>query len=80
MYEMPGDPLAHPSRVPLKVPLAAGEVLGSMLEKSSRPGAPLRNRTVDLLLTMNTRQVPSPQADRADLAEHEPTRTLTSSR
>jgi hypothetical protein len=35
MYEMPGDPLAHANRVPLKVPLTAGEVLGSMLEKSS---------------------------------------------
>src|SRR5580704_1194330 len=39
--------------MPLKVPLAAGEVLGSMIEKPSLPGAPLRNRTVDLLLTMN---------------------------
>src|ERR1700733_13146420 len=51
-----------------------------MLEKSRRPGASLRNRTVDLLLTMNTRQVPSPQVDRADLAEHERARALTSSR
>jgi tetratricopeptide (TPR) repeat protein len=42
--------------------------------------APLRNRTVDLLLTMNPRQVPSPQVDRADLAKHEPTRALASSR
>jgi hypothetical protein len=40
----------------------------------------LRNRTVDLLLTMNPRQVPSPQADGADLAQHEPTRALTSLR
>jgi hypothetical protein len=80
MYEMQGDPLAHANRVPLKVPLTAGELLGSMLEKSSQPGAPLRNRTVDLLLTMNPRQVPSPQADGADLAQHEPTRALTSLR
>ena len=80
MYEMPGDPLAHPSRVPLKVPLAAGEVLGSMLEKSSRPGAPLRNRTVDLLLTTNHRQVPLAQVALADQEKHEPTRALTSSR
>jgi hypothetical protein len=80
MYEMPGDPLAHANRVPLKVPLTAGEVLGSMLEKSSQPGAPLRNRTVDLLLTMNPRQLPSPQANRADLEKREHTRALTSSR
>jgi hypothetical protein len=42
--------------------------------------APLRNRTVDLLLTMNPRQVPSPQVGCIDLAEHERTRALTSSR
>jgi hypothetical protein len=34
-HEMPGTRLAHPSRVTLKVPLAAGEVLGSRFEKSS---------------------------------------------
>jgi hypothetical protein len=42
-------------------------------------GAPLRNRTVDLLLTMNPRQVPSPQVECADLAKHERTRALTGS-
>jgi hypothetical protein len=47
--------------MPLKLPLAAGQVLGSVLEKSQRPRAPLRNRTVDLLLTMNPRKVPLPQ-------------------
>jgi hypothetical protein len=78
--EMPGDRLTHPSRVPLKVPLAASEVFSSILEKASQPGAPLRNRTVDLLLTMNPRQVPSPQVSHADLAEHEHARALASSR
>src|SRR6202050_5680313 len=62
----------------LKLPLAAGQVLGSVLEKSQRPRAPLRNRTVDLLLTMNPHQVPSPQVNRADLAEHNPAQALTS--
>src|ERR1039457_4328301 len=33
-------------------------------EKLHELGAPLRNRTVDLLLTMNNRQVPSPQVER----------------
>src|ERR1700733_9832144 len=33
-HEMPGTRLAHPSRVTLKVPLAAGRVLGSTFEKS----------------------------------------------
>jgi hypothetical protein len=56
-HEMPGKRLAHPSRVPLRVPLTAGEVLGSKFEKSSQPGAPLRNRTVDLLLTMANQSV-----------------------
>ena len=31
--EMPGDRLAHPSRVSLKVALALGKVLGSAFEK-----------------------------------------------
>jgi hypothetical protein len=35
MYEMQGDPLAHANRVPVKVPLATGEVFGYILEKSS---------------------------------------------
>ena len=30
------------------------EVLGFTFEKRLQPGAPLRNRTVDLLLTMHT--------------------------
>ena len=38
-------------------------VLGSIFEKCSQPGAPLRNRTVDLLLTMDRRGVVSPQAE-----------------
>jgi hypothetical protein len=42
--------------------------------------APLRNRTVDLLLTMNPRQVRFPQVVRADQEEREPTRAITSSR
>jgi hypothetical protein len=42
-------------------------------------GAPLRNRTVDLLLTMNPRQVPSLQVGRVDLEKHQPTRALASS-
>jgi hypothetical protein len=66
--------------MPLKVPLTAGQILGSMLEKAPQPGAPLRNRTVDLLLTMNTRQVPSPQAGRIEQGKHEPPQALTSSR
>ncbi len=40
------------------------EVLGSTFEKRSQPGAPLRNRTVDLLLTMYRSAVPQPQAGR----------------
>lgn len=35
---------------------------------------------MDLLLTMNPRQVPSSQVDRADLEKHERTRALTSPR
>jgi hypothetical protein len=34
-------------------------------------GAPLRNRTVDLLLTMTDRAVPQPQVRSPDQAEHE---------
>ena len=34
------------------------EVHGSIFEKLSQPGAPLRNRTVDLLLTMDHQTVP----------------------
>ena len=37
------------------------EVLGSIFEKRSQPGAPLRNRTVDLLLTMYRSAVLEPQ-------------------
>ena len=40
------------------------EVLGFMFEKLSRPGAPLRNRTVDLLLTMDRCAVLQPKVDR----------------
>jgi hypothetical protein len=42
-------------------------------------GAPLRNRTVDLLLAMSPRQVRSPQVSRIDLEKHEPARALASS-
>ena len=34
-----------------------------MFEKRSQPGAPLRNRTVDLLLTMYHCAVPQPQVE-----------------
>jgi hypothetical protein len=47
-----------------QMPLAESDVPGSIFEKSSYPGAPLRNRTVDLLLTMSHRTVPLPQARR----------------
>ena len=40
------------------------EVLGFTFEKRSQPGAPLRNRTVDLLLTMDRSAVAQPQVDR----------------
>jgi hypothetical protein len=76
----PGQRLAHPSRVPLRVPLTAGKVFGYTFGKSPQNGAPLRNRTVDLLLTMNPRQVPSPQVGRVDQEKHEQTRALTSPR
>lgn len=79
-HQMPGKQLAHGSRVTLRVSLAVGEILGFKFEKPPLPGSPLRNRTLDLLLTMNPRQVPSPQVNRSDLAEHEHTRALTSSR
>ena len=39
------------------------EVLGSTFEKCSQPGAPLRNRTVDLLLTMDHQTVPVSAAE-----------------
>ena len=39
------------------------EVSDFMFEKSSQPGAPLRNRTVDLLLTMYHSAVLQPQVD-----------------
>jgi len=42
-------------------------------------GVPLRNRTVDLLLTMNPRKVPSLQVEHVDQEKHEPTRALASS-
>jgi hypothetical protein len=42
--------------------------------------APLRNRTVDLLLTMNPREVSSPQVTCVDLAKQGRTRALASSR
>ena len=41
-------------------------------------GAPLRNRTVDLLLTMNRRRVPDPQVDPLDQAKHELRQALAS--
>jgi hypothetical protein len=37
----PVQRLAHPSQVPLRVPLTAGEVPGSKFERSSRPASPL---------------------------------------
>jgi hypothetical protein len=40
------------------------EVLSFMFEKRSQPGAPLRNRTVDLLLTMYRSAVLQSQVDR----------------
>ena len=40
------------------------EVHGFIFEKRSQPGAPLRNRTVDLLLTMYHCAVPQSQVDR----------------
>ena len=40
------------------------EVYGFMFENGSQPGAPLRNRTVDLLLTMDRCAVLQPQVDR----------------
>jgi hypothetical protein len=43
-------------------------------------GAPLRNRTVDLLLTMNTRRVQLPQVMTADQAKREPTPALAGPR
>ena len=41
-------------------PIAPGskEAFGSAIEKSPRTGAPLRNRTVDLLLTLDCQAVP----------------------
>ena len=39
------------------------EVLGFMFEKFSQPGAPLRNRTVDLLLTMDHQTGPVSAAE-----------------
>jgi hypothetical protein len=39
------------------------EVLGFMFERCSQPGAPLRNRTVDLLLTMDHQTVPVSAAE-----------------
>src|SRR5260221_14556502 len=46
-----------------QVPLATGQVPCSIFEKAPPPGATLRNRTVDLLLTMDLRQVPLPQVE-----------------
>src|SRR5580698_5919626 len=39
------------------MPLAVGQVLGHRFENSPQPGAPLRNRTVDLLFTMANQSV-----------------------
>ena len=77
--EMPADRLAHASEMPLRVPLTAGEVLGSRFENCHNLES-LTESTVDLLLAMNPRQLPSPQADRADFEKHEHTRALTSPR
>ena len=49
-------------RLPLKCHSPEGGT-GFMFEKSSQPGAPLRNRTVDLLLTMDRSAVLQPQVD-----------------
>jgi hypothetical protein len=46
-----------------QVPLSESKVLCSTFEKAPPPGAPLRNRTVDLLLTINHRQVALPHVD-----------------
>ncbi len=55
--------------MPLKVPLTAGKVLGSMFEKYLQPGAPLRNRTVDLLLTITIISQPYDRRTGPDQAE-----------
>ena len=46
------------------------EVLGFMFEKLLQPGAPLRNRTVDLLLTMDHQTVPCKRRRGSEQAEH----------
>jgi hypothetical protein len=56
--------------------LPATQEMGSDLRLC---GAPLRNRTVDLLLTMNPCQVPLLQVEDTDQEKHEPTPALTSS-
>ena len=56
-------------------PLSAAQELGYDLQFCR---APLRNRTVDLLLTINPRKVPSLQVGRLDLEKHEHTLALTS--
>jgi hypothetical protein len=52
------------ARVPLEWHILEGEVLGYIFEKPSYLGAPLRNRTVDLLLTMYRCAVLPPQVER----------------
>src|SRR5258708_31528085 len=61
-----------------QVPLATGNVPCSIFEKTPSPGAPLRNRTVDLLLTMNHRAVTQPLVSHDDQAERERTPALAS--
>ena len=52
----------------------------SNFESCLWPGASLRNRTVDLLLTMNRRAVTQPLVRRDDQAEREPTPALAITR
>jgi hypothetical protein len=57
----PGSASPHRRGGATQVPLATGQASCSIFEKSSYSGAPLRNRTVDLLLTMDIKP-PSDQA------------------
>ena len=65
-------------QVALKVPLI--DYIRSNLTPKHVPdlGAPLRNRTVDLLLTIDRSSFPSSQVRASDQAEREPTRAQTS--
>ena len=52
--KLPGHELLHCTAFATQNATQSKEVLGSVFEKRSQPGAPLRNRTIDLLLTMHT--------------------------